>query len=337
MRRTVFWLASVGIALGLMGCAGSDARRDGAPGGPNPPVRAPLELPAAFRALPAPPAAESGVPGDLRELLETPVGDESYRLRPGDRILIEVYDHPDLSVRLRVPRQGKAKFPLIGDVELRDRSVAEVEAEIRRRLEKEFVALAPVTVLLEEERECTAYILGSVARPGAYPFPQGRPLRLLQLVARGGGFLDGANTERLRLIRGKGKERRFWDLSAKAIEKAGRVGMDVVLEDGDTLLVPVLPKVYVLGTVKKPGAFSLRAGTRATLAHVLALAGGFDTGADREGVFVFRPQEGKPTQWVSVAFSPQERDGGNLPIRPGDTVLVRSAARIYVLGAVTRP
>jgi polysaccharide export outer membrane protein len=335
MSARVFWLACVCIGLWAMGCSGTDARDETGPR-PNPPVRPALEIPAAFRSpLPAP--TEAGVPGDLRDLLEARVGDETYRLRPGDRVLIDVYDHPDLTIRLRVPRQGKVRYPLIGDVEIRDRSVAEVEEEIRRRLEKEFVALAPVTVLLEEARECTAYILGSVARPGAYPFPPGRPLRLLQLVAKGGGFLDGANTERLRLIRGNGEERRFWDLSVKEIEKSGRVGLDVVLEDGDTLLVPVLPRVFVLGTVRKPGAFSVRAGTRATLAHVLALAGGFDVGADREGIFVFRPREGKTTQWVTVAFSPETREGGDLPILPGDTVLVRSAARIYVLGAVTRP
>ncbi|MHC4780106.1 MAG: SLBB domain-containing protein, partial [Planctomycetota bacterium] len=271
-------------------------------------------------------------------LIRSKVEDEVYRLRSGDLIRIEVYDHPDLSVRLRVPRKGKAKFPLIGEVEMRERTISDVEEEIRKRLEKDFVALAPVSVLLEAACECTAYILGRVARPGAYVFPPGRPLRLLQLVAKGGGFLEDADTEQLRLIRGKGKDRRFWNVAVAQIEKAGRIGLDVLLEDGDTLLVPVLPKVYVLGAVKKPGALSVRGGNRLTLARVLALAGGFEGGADRGRIFIRRPVEGKPENWATVAFVPDgDGSAGGLVVLPGDTVLVPSAARIYVLGAVTRP
>ena len=114
--------------------------------------------------------------------------------------------------------------------------------------------VAPVSVLLEKTHESTAYILGRVARQGEYLFPPNQELSLLQLVAKAGGFLDDADTERLRLIRGRGASRKYWVLSVKEIEKAGRIGLDVALRDGDTLMVPTLPKVHILGCVRKPGA-----------------------------------------------------------------------------------
>lgn len=312
--------------------------------GEDPPAPGPGEEPAAPLAappvLPGRPTASEGeemIPGNLEDLLQPPASDEPYRLQGGDLILVSVYEHPDLSTRLPVPERGPARFPLIGDLELKNRTTDEVEADIRVRLEKEFVAFAPVNVQVEKTRENAAYILGQVSRQGEYAFAPGRPPSLLQLVAKAGGFLEDADTEQLRLIRGTGSDRRFWVLSVKDLEKGGRLGLDVTLRDGDTLVVPRLPKVHVMGCVQRPGALPMRAGVHFTLAAVVAQAGGFKDGADRDRILLVRPDGNGGAVSAAVPFTSQAGAPGEVEVFPGDTVIVREAARVYVLGAVTRP
>ncbi|MHC5036858.1 MAG: SLBB domain-containing protein [Planctomycetota bacterium] len=287
----------------------------------------------------APPGEGQMTRGDLKELLQAPASPGPYCLRTDDQIHVTVYDHPDLEGRIRVPARGTVKFPLIGELEVRGRSLTQLEEEIRRRLEKEYVTLAPVSVRLEKSRQNTAYIGGRVARPGAYTFPPNQPMSLLQIVAKAGGFLEDADTERLRLIRGPAGARRFWDLAVQEIEGAGRIELDVPLADEDTIWIPARPKIHVLGCVQKPGALVVPAGTRVTLARILAQAGGFGPGADREQVLILRRTPKGATETIPVRFHPEEGKGipGDVPLQAGDTVLVREAARVYVLGAVNRP
>jgi len=325
-----------------LGCSSPDEREPAS----APPRETPKTAPKPA-SLPLPPAGESGTtpegeipPGNIEEILDTRFQERSYRLRARDIIYVNVYDHADLCVRLRVPEEGPVRFPLIGDLEVLNRPHDEIEEEIRKRLEKDYVALAPVSILLEKTHESTAYILGQVARQGEYLFPPNQELNLLQLVAKAGGFLDDADKERLRLIRGRGPSRKYWVLSVGEIEKAGRIGLDVALRDGDTLMVPTLPKIHVLGGVKRPGALRVRSGTRETLAGVLAQAGGFAEDANQEEILILRGDGKGKTRTYTVSFRPKGPDGpppGDLEIVPGDTVLVPCAAKIYVLGAVTRP
>ena len=334
MMRRAFAVLLCGLALA--GCGSSEPR------GEPPP-----NLPAGPEAELGPPVGPESVapsPGgaaeaDLADLATPREIEATYRLKPGDLIHVAVYDHPDLACRLRVPRQGAAKIPLIGEVQLRDRTLEDVAEEIRTKLEKDFVTLAPVSVLLEDYQRSTAYVLGRVAHPGAYEFPQNRPLSLLRLSAKAGGFLDDADTDRLRLVRGSGAAARSWVLSLKDIEKGGRIGLDVDLDDGDTLVVPPLPKVHVLGSVRRPGEIPLRSAARLTLARAIAQAGGFEEGADRERIRIFRGDGQGDARVTVVPFDGNGKGQSpeDVPVLPGDTVIVSAAARVYVLGEVTRP
>ena len=39
-----------------------------------------------------------------------------YRIYPGDLLVVSVFDHPDLSLEVRVPGDGRLAYPLIGDL-----------------------------------------------------------------------------------------------------------------------------------------------------------------------------------------------------------------------------
>lgn len=59
----------------------------------------------------------------------------------------------------------------------------------------------------------------------------------------------------------------------------GNPGVDVSLEDGDIVNVPVGKRFYIAGFVRVPGAYRLVTGT--TVLQAIALAGGLSGGSDR--------------------------------------------------------
>ena len=111
--------------------------------------------------------------------------------------------------------------------------------------------------------------------------------------------------------------------------------------------------VSVVGAVQKPGVYQLR-GSR-TLLEVLSLAGGL-TPDSGDTVSILRrspapsasssaaPHEGAATseEAPTVDVDPKTLmnagdERTNLPVHPGDVVTVRSAAIVYVAGAIRKP
>lgn len=98
--------------------------------------------------------------------------------------------------------------------------------------------------------------------------------------------------------------------------------------------------VSVLGEVQSPGRFQLIAAR--SLADVLALAGG-ETLAAGEDIEIQRaePAGNTPASATTQHIHYTQRDPltnlRNVSVNPGDTVFVRRAGVVYVLGAVNKP
>lgn len=94
--------------------------------------------------------------------------------------------------------------------------------------------------------------------------------------------------------------------------------------------------VAVLGEVQSPGRYQVIAPR--TLADVLALAGG-ETAAAGTDIEVQHGAPGAGTAVQHVAYAPHESSAKlrEIMIAPGDSVYVRKAGAVYVLGAVNRP
>lgn len=92
--------------------------------------------------------------------------------------------------------------------------------------------------------------------------------------------------------------------------------------------------VSVLGEVNKPGVYPIL-GSR-NLFDVLSLAGGTTIRAGRS---VSITRRDRPDQPVSVKLSDNavESATANIPVQPGDTVVVSKAGVVYVVGDVAKP
>ncbi|MCB1548551.1 MAG: polysaccharide biosynthesis/export family protein [Hyphomicrobiaceae bacterium] len=75
-----------------------------------------------------------------------------YRLDAGDRIRVIVFGQADLSNTYVVDQAGNIAMPLIGTVQARGRSTAQIEADVSTRLKKGYLRNPDVSVEIDRYR-----------------------------------------------------------------------------------------------------------------------------------------------------------------------------------------
>lgn len=90
----------------------------------------------------------------------------------------------------------------------------------------------------------------------------------------------------------------------------------------------------VLGEVARPGIYPALGQQR--LFDVISAAGGFTEKAGQSITVTHRSQPDKPVT-VPLARNATDSPEGNIPVFPGDTIVVRKADVVYVVGEVGRP
>ncbi len=249
--------------------------------------------------------------------------DTADRLVPGDFIAIQVYREVNLSIELNIPLSGEVNYPMVGTVQLAGKTVKEIEADVKSRLEEQLLTSAQVTVVIKSRNKRSAYILGSVEKPGEYEILFGKSLSLLQAVSKAGGFSKDADRDKMLLMRDNGGKRTAYTIAYSEIMKKGGLEKDVSLKDGDILVVPERARIYVLGKVNGPGGFVIPLGEEMTLTKAISLANGFDPIAAQNRTRVVRNLPDGTTQIFRVnvgsIFDGTLRDP---VILPGDTIFV---------------
>jgi len=92
--------------------------------------------------------------------------------------------------------------------------------------------------------------------------------------------------------------------------------------------------VSVLGEVAKPGVYPVLG--EQTLFNVISAAGGLSDRAGKSMTVTHRAQPDKPVS-VPVSHNLEDHPESNVPVYAGDTIMVRRADVIYVVGEVSRP
>jgi polysaccharide export outer membrane protein len=276
---------------------------------------------------PAPTPEEEELREEILSLIEESkrMAEPGFRFLPGDKIEINVFGYPNLKMQIRLPRNLKMGFPLIGDVEFASKSIRTVEAEIKKRLESDHIHEAQVSVMPVEFAERSVFITGHIKKSGAYDIPPFGTLSLIQLLSLAGGFSEDADRNRILLIREESKSKsKTYTVSYDAIERSGKVDHDIFLLPGDRVLIPLQQRVFVLGSVNHPGGFSI--GSQGlTASKAVALAQGFTRLAAPNSTVVIR--EGKDGQKTTFRVPISSilqlgNDELDLELRPGDVVYV---------------
>ncbi|MBM3493880.1 MAG: hypothetical protein FJX72_06105 [Armatimonadetes bacterium] len=168
-----------------------------------------------------------------------------------------------------------------------------------------------------------AYVMGRVARPGAYELgDEGRPL--LAVLAEAGNPTEDAALSRCALIRGNEETR--VDLRPSLVQGSSYdSARAIILKPGDMVFVPRNEAmVSVMGSVQKAGQFTIGEDKPLSVLDALGLAGGPTQLANPRDVSVVRMVEGTPSVTrVDLDRIIKKRDfAANIALQKDDIVFV---------------
>ncbi len=184
-------------------------------------------------------------------------------------------------------------------------------------------------VLVPHLRLPDVAVLGGVKLPGRFSVPVGS--RVSSALALAGGLDDRADTTYATIMHLKGKAERV-DLPGIL---ANNAAADILLTDGDTLIVPSLAQtgVTVIGPVNRPGRYTLADAKR--ISDLVALA---DRRLDASDSATLMRADGATVNVdLKLALS-DKGSAANLVLKDGDLLIINNATRnVVVLGAVALP
>jgi polysaccharide export outer membrane protein len=259
MNRRAF--ASLSIVLALLTLAGCATTAPAPPGGLVPAAAASV---AAAEPSPLPP------PVDENQTFVTVDGRPTYKIGPGDAL--EVVLAKDLAqdrAAVDVTPGGRVTIDF-AEIPVGGLTSEQAAAVIRQTLAPTHRVLG-VTVTVKEHRSKVVSVLGEVQNTTQVPL-RGRTT-LLDLLVTAGGPRPQADLHQVRLLRRDGQT---YTLDLLRLVAEGDRIRDLVVDAGDVVFVPAKrsdeSRVFLIGEVQSPGAFTLTPGMR--LSHALALAGG---------------------------------------------------------------
>ena len=161
---------------------------------------------------------------------------DSYVLQANDLVKITVFQEDDLTTETRISKSGYITFPLIGPVLLSGKSVAAATAEIRTRLDKDYIINPQVTLTLMEFAGQWVTVLGEVQKPGQVEIPPEGGLDLLGAIALAGGYTRVADPSHVIVRRVINHQDRVLLVNAKRLSRDTTVPQFMV-EPGDRISV----------------------------------------------------------------------------------------------------
>ncbi len=163
------------------------------------------------------------------------VSPDGYRLQPGDVLQVMVWKETELQGEVIIRPDGYLSFALAGDVPAAGRTVEELRADLETRLRK-LMPDAVVTVSTKVLVGNRIYVIGKVARPGDFPIV--RPTDVMQALSLAGGATPFADTDAIRVLRRVGAREITIPFRYSEVERGRRLDQNIILQSGDTVVVP---------------------------------------------------------------------------------------------------
>jgi polysaccharide export outer membrane protein len=213
LRECLAVLAMVTALAGTAGAQTAAAKK---------PDKKPAETPAATSPAPVPAAKPA-------------TDDPDFLIGPEDGLRIDVWKEPELTLSVQVRPDGKISLPLLNDVQAAGLTSQGLAASITEKLKK-YISEPQVTVIVQTILSRRFYIMGEVAKQGAFPMLHG--LTVLQALAGAGSFSQFANTKKIYILRNHDGKREKIPFNYKEVIKGGHPEQDIELQPGDTIVVP---------------------------------------------------------------------------------------------------
>jgi len=241
----------------------------------------------------------------------------AQRLGVDDLVAVSVYDAPELTRTLRVESDGTIHLPLLkGGVRAAGALPRELEASIAEALAAEQILVDPVVkVTVVEYHSRPISVMGAVRKP--LTFQAVGTVTLLDALARSEGLTSEAGMEVL-VTHGDQVER----VEVKRLLKDADPSVNIALHGGEEIRVPDAGKIFVVGNVRKPGAFPVHDAGGSSVLKMVALSEGLAPYAAKMA-YIFRRDESGVKQEVPVELERiLQRKAPDVPLEVDDVLYI---------------
>jgi len=281
----------------------------------------PMILVAVLPLVPA--AAQAPRPAATPELgANLPV----QRIGANDLVAVSVFDAPEFTRTVRVDADGFIRLPMLQEqIKADGLYPAALESGIAKALRDEKFLVDPfVTVTIAEYHSRPISVSGAVKVP--LVFQAEGPTTLLEAVARAQGLREDAGREILVSRSQPGDDGKPLVLtrriSVRGLFDAADPSLNLILNGGEEIRVPEVSRVYVVGNVKKPGAFPVQDGADTTVLQMVALSEGLTQFASKQAYIYRHEASGSRNEILVPLDKIMSRKAADVPLEADDIFYV---------------
>jgi len=159
-----------------------------------------------------------------------------YRLNPGDKLEITVWQEENLKQEVVVLPDGTISFPLVGHVPAAGKTTEDLVRLLQERLDK-FIPDSEINVRLLAAEGNLVYVTGEVAHPGQ--FVMKGPMDVMQALSMAGGLTAFAKKNSIIVLRRQADgQTRSFPFEYGDVEDGENIESNILLQSGDTIVAP---------------------------------------------------------------------------------------------------
>jgi polysaccharide export outer membrane protein len=159
-----------------------------------------------------------------------------YKVHPGDKLIIGVYDDPKLMPQeITVTPDGKIAYPMVGELVAGGKTTEQIRVELANKLRKYISDPIPM-VLVTDVKGNVVYVIGQVNKPGV--ITMNPTINVLQALSIAGGGNPYAKLDSIIVIRSTSGGQRILPFRYGQVASGKDLEQNVQLESGDVVVVP---------------------------------------------------------------------------------------------------
>jgi polysaccharide export outer membrane protein len=159
-----------------------------------------------------------------------------YRIGIGDKIEVKILKPDVLTDTSTVSPSGEISVSYLGSVQVKGKTISQVQREIQWRLANGYLRYPVVVVSLIESNSRNFTVSGEVVKPGSYPLQENTTV--LKAISIAGGFTKFGSKSRVKLLRPNTDKPGYQSIKIN-LRKAmdGEEKEDILLQPGDIVIV----------------------------------------------------------------------------------------------------
>jgi polysaccharide export outer membrane protein len=159
-----------------------------------------------------------------------------YKLHPGDKVIIGVYDDPKLTPQeMTVAPDGRISYPMVGELIAGGKTVEQVRLELNAKLKK-YLSDPIAMVIVTKADGNVVFVVGQVMKAGA--ITMNPTINVLQALSIAGGANPYAKLDSIIIIRSSGGTQRVLPFKYGQVSAGKDLQQNIELESGDVVVVP---------------------------------------------------------------------------------------------------